>query len=314
MIKADKYLKETISEILEFGALDVDPRPKWGDGTPAHTKFVTQKVFEYDISRGEFPINTLRTTALKGAFYDIEAIYIDQTTVVKNMNPSIWSWWKDFADKSGNLGNTYGHTVDRYDLMDKLLDGLEKNPFGRRHKISLWQEQQVIDDPRALEPCAGLTMWTVREKDYSTFYNVCLDNIEKLMPPFETPLEREREKFFVRSIDLTLVQRSMDLAVTSSINPVQYVEFGMAVCNHLTFKTGIKHEIGKFLHLVQNCHIYDRHLEAAKELLSRESTGIQPKIELVCEPKDFYSHTVEDFKITGLEGIKGLDSKLEIAV
>jgi len=325
MNKADNYLKETIYEILEEGQWDKEPRTRWADETPAHSKFVTQKVYQYDISEGEYPINTLRTTALKGGFYDIEAIYIKQTNIVEEMHPSIHSWWKDAVVKviyylkdlkygsrcsipdieklkrefdgkgikykeetESYLGKTYGYTVKRYNLVNKLLKGLEENPFGRRHKISLWQEQQVIDDPKALEPCAGLTFLSVREYD----------------------------KFEVhkRYIDLTLIQRSMDLAVTSSINPAQYTMLAMMVCNHLTFKTGIKHEVGKLLHIVQNCHIYDRHLDCAKEILERESTGIQPKIELICEPKDFYQHTIEDFRFSGLEGIKKLNNKLEIAI
>ena len=327
MNKADKYLKETITEILEEGQWDKNPRTKWEDGTIAHSKFVTQKVFQYDISRGEFPINTLRTTALKGAFHDIEAIYIKQTNIIEEMHPSIHSWWKDFAHKKlsrdgrGNIfnrellgllkssfknndysdihdinliGETYGATVKRYDLMNKLLKGLEENPFGRRHKISLWQEQQVIDDPKALEPCAGLTLWSVRD-------DVNGD-------------EMQSKWYITRYIDITLIQRSMDLAVTSSINPAQYVMFAMMVCNHLTFRTGIKYEVGKLLHVVQNCHIYDRHIEAAKEILKREPTGLQPKIKLICEPKDFYSHTIEDFKFTNLENIKPLSKKLEIAI
>ena len=329
MNKADKYLKETITEILEEGQWDKEPRTKWADNTPAHSKFVTQKVYQYDISKGEFPINTLRTTALKGGFYDIEAIYINQTNIVEEMHPSIHSWWKDFVvfnryrdvenplntynesdldwkniklmKKESLLGKTYGATVKRYDLMNKLLKGLEENPFGRRHSINLNQEQQKIDDPKALQPCAFETLWSVREDfmEFDTFMPV--DNVDDA-------------RIYYRYIDITLMQRSMDLAVTSSINPAQYVMFAMMVCNHLTFKTGIKHEVGKLLHIVQNCHIYDRHLDAAKEMLKREPTGLQPKIELICEPKDFYSHTIEDFKFSGLEGIEKLSNNLEIAI
>lgn len=327
--KADKYLKETITEILEEGQWDKNPRTKWADGTPAHSKFVTQKVYQYDISKGEFSINTLRTTALKGGFHDIEAIYIKQTNILEEMHPSIHSWWRDFVvfnryrdienplntynesdldwkdiklmKKESLLGKTYGATVERYDLMNKLLKGLEDSPFGRRHKISLWQEQQVIDDPKSLEPCAGLTLWSVREDfmEFDTFIPV--DNVDDA-------------RIYYRYIDLTLIQRSQDYITTSSINNSQYTMLAMMVANHLTFKTGIRHEVGKLLHIVQNCHIYDRHLDAAKEILKRESTGLQPKIELICEPKDFYSHTIEDFKFSGLEGIEKLSSNLEIAI
>ena len=319
--KADKYLKETIAEILEEGQWDKEPRTRWADNTPAHSKFVTQKVYQYDISKGEFPINTLRTTALKGGFYDIEAIYINQTNIVEEMHPSIHSWWRDFVvfnryrdlenplntynesdldwkdiklmKKESLLGKTYGATVERYNLVDKLLKGLEENSFGRRHKINLWQEQQVIDDPKSLEPCAGLTLWSVREFAY---------NINRV------------DCTIIRYIDLTLMQRSQDCIVTTSINPAQYTMLAMMVCNHLTFKTGIRHEVGKLLHIVQNCHIYDRHLDATKEILKREPTGLQPKIELVCEPKLFRLHTIEDFKFSGLEGIEKLSNNLEIAI
>lgn len=333
MIKADKYLKETISEILENGQWDKSPRTKWEDGTPAHSKFITQQVFQYDISKGECPINTLRTTALKGAFHDIEAIYIKQTNILEEMHPSIHSWWKDFTFQKNDyqeakikfdnklplcgfnmwtlieneyknfdyksLGQTYGHTVNRYNLVDKLLKGLEENPFGRRHKISLWQEQQVIDDPKALEPCAGLTLWSVRSSAGAISEKNGLS------------VKGLQEK---RYIDIALMQRSQDYITTSSINSSQYVMLGMMVCNHLTFKTGVKHEVGKLLHIVQNCHIYDRHIDSAKEILERKSTGLQPEIRLTCEPKDFYSHTVDDFEFLNLAGIKKLENKLEIAL
>lgn len=325
MIKADKYLKETITEILEEGQWDKNPRTKWEDGAPAHSKFITQQVFQYDISKGQYPINTLRTTALKGAFHDIEAIYIKQTNILEEMHPSIHSWWKDAIVDSypemkvlvengmvkdpywltgsilNSLGATYGATVKRYDLMNKLLKGLEENPFGRRHSINLNQEQQKIDAPKALQPCAFETLWSVREDymEFDTFMPV--DNVDDA-------------RIYYRYIDLTLIQRSQDYITTSSINPAQYVMFAMMVCNHLTFKTGIKHEVGKLLHIVQNCHIYDRHLGAAKEVLKRKLTKLQPKIELICEPKNFYEHVVEDFKFSNLEGIKPLTEKLEIAI
>ena len=172
---------------------------------------------------------------------------------------------------------------------------IEMNNHQRRHSINLNQEQQKIDDPKALQPCAFETLWSVREKD--NLYN-----------------NNELDYKLKRYIDLTLIQRSQDYITTVSINPAQYTILAMMVCNHLTFKTGIKHEVGKLLHVVQNVHIYDRHLDSAKEVLEREPTGLQPKIELICEHKDFYQHTIEDFKFSGLEGIEKLSNKLEIAI
>ncbi len=291
MIKADRYLQDTVREILAYGQLDQNPRPKWSDGTPAHAKYVTQKVFNYDILRGEFPITTLRNTALRGAFHDIESIYIKQTNLIEEMHPSIHSWWTDFVvDEYDDgeeviyrtIGKTYGHTVRRYGLIDKLLEGMENNPFGRRHMINLWQEQQMIEDPQALVPCAYMTNYNIRQVKGN------------------------------REIDMTLHQRSQDFCMTASINPAQYVMLGMMIAGHLTFKTGIKHNLSKFMHIVENCHIYDRHFEAAQEILERDSLT-QPVIALL-KDQSFYDYTIDDFKFFLPKGIEPLSTKLELAV
>lgn len=323
MIKADQYYKETIENILLFdGQWDKNPRTIWADGEKAHSKFITQQFYRYNIYNDEFPINTIRQTFLKGAFYDIESIYIKQTNLIEDMHPCIHKWWADavvskytpkelsekwayqyeteetYTDKNPldfqkhSLGAVYGHTVRKYDLMNKLLKGLEENPFGRRHSINLNQEQQKIDDSKALQPCAFETLWSVREYLYNASRADCR---------------------IARFIDLTLIQRSQDVIPVFSINAIQYVMLGMMVCNHLTFKTGIQHEVSNFSHFIQNSHIYDRHLDFAKELLLVEPLTVQPTIKLICEPKDFYSHVWEDFKIFGVENIKKQDFKLEIA-
>lgn len=67
MTKADEYLVRDIHNILENGVMDENPRPKYADGTPAHTCFVTHVVRQYDLSKGEFPICTLRPIAWKSA-------------------------------------------------------------------------------------------------------------------------------------------------------------------------------------------------------------------------------------------------------
>jgi thymidylate synthase len=150
--------------------------------------------------------------------------------------------------------------------------------------INLWQERQMYADPKALVPCAYQTNWNIRELDSG-----------------------------IRLVDMTLHQRSQDFCMTASINPAQYVMLGMMVCGHLTFTTGIIHYLSDFMHIVENCHIYDRHIEAAREILGREPINVQPIIKLK-EAKSFYDYTWEDFEIILPEGIKPLSTKLELAI
>jgi thymidylate synthase len=315
MNKADKYFLDTLEEITKKGTWDKNPRPKWKDGSEANSLFITQKFFKYDINKGEFPIITLRPTALKGAFYDIEAIYINQTNIIKEMHPSIHSWWKDFSFESygqQSIGQTYGAIIKKYALVDKLLRGLEENPFGRRHIIDMFQYRDQGIKPVSLPPCAFNTMWSVREEEYRVYdgehTSFTCGILDFSKSPSFTPS-------VIRYIDLTLIQRSMDYLTVASINPAQYVMLGMMVCNHLTFKTGVKHQLGDFSHFVQNVHIYNKHLEAAKYLLEEAQTvNEQPTLALNCEAKDFYDHTIEDFDFNIPKGIKKFPFKLEIAV
>jgi thymidylate synthase len=48
-------------------------------------------------------------------------------------------------------------------------------------------------------------------------------------------------------------------------------------------------------------------------LLNRTQLEQQPKIELVSN-KSFYDFTVDDFKIINTDGVKKIESKLEIAI
>ncbi len=291
--KADLYYIETLKEVMENGQWDENPRPKWSDGKPAHSKFISQKEFNYRIDKGEFPVVSFRPTAIKGAFYDIEAIYIKQTNIIEEMHPSIQSWWKPFVvgtlwNQNKNrreylIGQTYGHTVKRYDLVNKLLKGMETNPFGRRHIINLWQEQQMMEDPKALVPCA-----------YESLYTVSKDG----------------DKYWV---DMTLSQRSQDYLVTASINSIQYVMLGQMICGHLTQATGIKHELRNFKHLVQNLHIYDNHMFAIEEILQREPSQERFLMEL-SKNKNFYDYKFEDFLINNPFKPEPLSKPLEIAV
>lgn len=275
MNKADKLFKELCRDILHNGANTIDGkvRPKYKDGTPSHTIFSTQVFETYDINKGEFPITTLRPIAWKSGIKEILWIYQDQTnelSVLKNKYNI--HWWDDWNVGDGTIGQRYGATVKKYDLMNKLLNGLKEQPYGRRHIINLYQYAD-FDETEGLHPCAMETHFNVRNG----------------------------------FLDMTLIQRSSDYLMANSINKIQYVALMMMVAKATGFKPG------KFSHFVQNVHIYDRHVEAANILLEREPSEKQPRLVLDTDKTDFYSFTIEDFKLIDYEPVKP-QLKLELAI
>jgi thymidylate synthase len=276
MIKADHYYIQNLSKILREGSWDEKPRPCWKDGTPAYTKFITGVFEEYDLEKGEFPITTLRNTAIKTGIKEILWIYQKQSNSLVEAREMGINWWDEWNIGDGTIGQRYGATIKRYGLMDKLLDGLINDPFGRRHIIDMYQYADLKETP-GLHPCAFMTKYSVRRKDGELY------------------------------LDMTLDQRSNDYVTAGFINKIQYVALQMMIASHCGFK------LGKFCHLVQNLHIYDRHFDAVKEIMDRTILSENPIIELTTK-KDFYSITIDDFKVNGTEGIQKLSEKLEIAV
>ena len=51
--------------------------------------------------------------------------------------------------------------------------------------------------------------------------------------------------------------------------------------------------VGELVHVISDCHIYDRHVPVIKELISRP-TYDAPIVRLNPEVKDFYDFTTDD--------------------
>lgn len=251
----------SIREILLNGYRDENPRPKYADGTSAHTFSVNQVIRKYRLDKGEFPILTLRPIAWKTGIREIFTIYQRPTNNLREMAEMGVKWWDPWNIGDGTIGHRYGYTVKTYDLMNRLLEDIKKEPYGRRKIISLWQEKD-LQETAGLAPCAFLTMWNVRGK----------------------------------YLDMTLVQRSGDMLTASGpgcVNEVQYAALMIMVCRHTGYLPGT------FCHFVQNEQIYDRHIDAAHELLHRSEIDSEdtstPRLVLRPEANDFYGITLDDF-------------------
>ena len=286
MNKADNYIKEDIEKILNSGYVDVNPRPHYADGTPAHTLSVNHVVRTYDLSKGEFPICTLRPMAWKTGIKEIFTIYQKPTNKISEMVEMGVNWWGDWDIGDGTIGQRYGATVKRYDLINNLINDIKKDPYGRRKVVSLWQEAD-LHETEGLAPCAFLTIWNVRNDGNGKEY-----------------------------LDMCLIQRSGDMLTASGaggINEIQYAALLMMIARHCGYNAGV------FTHFIANEQIYSRHKEAAFEMLLRASMNDMyvhsesPKLILNAEKTNFYDMTIEDFTMENYEPIKP-QLKLELGI
>ena len=297
MTKADKYMDRDIHHIIQDGYKDENPRPHYADGTPAHTFSVNHVLRTYDLSAGEFPICTLRPMAWKTGIKEIFTIYQKPTNNLEQMHDMGVNWWDDWDIGDGTIGQRYGATVSRYDLINNLIKDIQKDPYGRRKVVSLWQETD-LHETAGLAPCAFLTIWNVRGK----------------------------------YLDMAMIQRSGDMLTASGaggINEIQYAALLMMIARHTGYEPGI------FTHFVANEQIYDRHIDAAKEMKVRysitasktklieikdeaiykiyEPSGVQPKLILNPEKTNFYDMTIDDFTMENYDPIKP-QLKLELGI
>ena len=271
MTKADRFLVNDIHSILENGYKDVNPRPKYEDGTPAYTISVNHVMRKYDLSKGEFPICTLRRQFWETAVREIFTIYQHPTNVLSEMRDLGVTWWDPWDIGDGTIGQRYGATVKRYDLIHKLIDDIKKDPYGRRKVVSLWQETD-LRETKGLAPCAFLTMWNVRGE----------------------------------YLDMSMIQRSGDMLTASGaggINEIQYAALLMMIARVTGYEPGV------FTHFVANEQIYDRHMDNAQEMLRRaEIMADNKQNPLLVLNKEkgcrFEDITIDDFEMVDYEPMK----------
>ena len=137
MTYADQIFKENISNILENGVFSENARPKYKNGQTANSKYITGSFVTYDLEKGQFPITTLRRIPIKTAIKELMWIYQDQTSALDVLEEKYGvKYWAEWEIGDGTIGQRYGATVKKYNIIGKLLEGLEKNPWNRRNIIN----------------------------------------------------------------------------------------------------------------------------------------------------------------------------------
>ena len=260
MSRADRLYIKTCRRILTDGVLDegLPVRPRWQDGTPAHTKRLFGVVNRYDL-REEFPIMTLRRTYFRSCVDELLWIWQKKSNNVHDLKSRIWDSW---ADETGSIGKAYGYQLGKKyrfpegenDQVDHVLYALRHDPASRRILTNLYNFEELSE--MALAPCA-----------YSMTFQVSGSTLNAI-----------------------LNQRSQDMLTANNWNVVQY-----AVLVHMLAQvSGLV--AGELVHVIADCHIYDRHIPTVERLLEREPL---PAPEFYVNPKidDFYAFTPEDFSL-----------------
>ncbi|MDE6530437.1 MAG: thymidylate synthase [Lachnospiraceae bacterium] len=266
MSLADQIFINMCKDILENGTSTEGEkvRPHWEDGTLAYTIKRFGIVNRYDL-RKEFPLITLRKTALKSATDEMLWIWQKKSNNIHDLHSHIWDEW---ADENGSIGKAYGYQLGvrhqykegMMDQVDRVIYDLKNNPFSRRIITNIYVHQDLHE--MALYPCA-----------YSMTFNVTQQKGEERL-----------------TLNAVLNQRSQDVLAANNWNVVQY-----AVLLHMLAQVcGM--QAGELVHVIADAHIYDRHVEIVKELITRP-TYDAPKFWLNPEIKDFYQFTRDDVKV-----------------
>ena len=276
MSKADAIFKANMRDIIDNGFSDehLPVRPRWSDGTLAHTKKKFCIVNRYDLAE-EFPVITLRKTAFKNAVDEILWIWQKKSNNVHDLGSHIWDAW---ADETGSIGKAYGYQLGvkhkypegEFDQVDRVLYDLKNNPQSRRIMTNIYVHADLSE--MHLYPCA-----------YSVTFNVVGDKLNAI-----------------------LNQRSNDMAVANNWNVVQY-----AVLVHMFAQvSGL--QAGELVHVIADAHVYDRHIPVVEKMLQNPLFPA-PKFHINKAVKNFYDFTVDDFALENYE-YTPLKEKFEVAV
>ena len=262
MSYADERFIQNCREILSDGVWDTDRevRPRWEDGTPAHTIKKFGIINRYDLQK-EFPILTLRRTYWKTAVDELLWICQKKSNNVHDLNAHIWDQW---ADETGSIGKAYGYQLSvkhhypegDMDQVDRVLYDLKHNPASRRIMTNIYNFQDLSE--MHLYPCA-----------YSMTFNVS-GNV----------------------LNAILNQRSQDMLAANNWNVVQY-----AVLVHMMAQvSGLVP--GELVHVIADAHIYDRHVPIVENML-KQTPSAAPKFTVDPAVTDFYAFTRDSFRMEG---------------
>lgn len=281
---SDKLFIQEAKDILTGSTNDgLDGvRPVWADGTTANTVAKFGSITRYDLSKG-LPITTLRRQYWKGAIQELIWIWVKNSNNIKDLPLKIWDSW---ADENGSIGKAYGYQLGKkidfpegnMTQVERVIYLLKNKPGDRRMVVTIWNNEDMKD--MGLVPCAHTITFSV----------------------------------IGGKLNAVLDQRSGDFLAASGpggYNEIQYATL-IYMMAHIADL-----EVGEFVHLTVNHHIYDRHIDSVKEMIAIgeefDTESELPKLIIKNNVENFFDFTIDDFELVGYNP-KSKSNKIEIAI
>lgn len=284
---------------------------------------------EYDLQDG-FPLITSKKLHTKSIIYELLWMLAGDTNI-KYLNDHGVTIWDEWADENGDLGPVYGKqwrnwrgklitlknagptdilgkemqfigepVYDSIDQIQELMDGLENNPYSRRHIVSAWNPAYV--KVMALPPCHCLFQFYVEdlslEERYQLYKNMQKKDellaVDSQWVVSEHSEHENLDKAGVprRSLSCKLYQRSADTFLGVPYNIASYSFLLHMVSQQLNMMPS------RFIWTGGDCHIYSNHIEQVKLQLERHGKEQKklPTLKL-SKARDIFSYEFEDFHI-----------------
>ena len=258
-----KQYHKLLSHILEKGV-------QKGDRTGTGTLSTFGYQMRFDLSNG-FPLLTTKKLHLKSIIHELLWFIKGETNTkyLQENNVKIWDAW---SDENGDLGPVYGHqwrnwNSDGVDQISILIDQIKNNPNSRRMIVSAWNPSVLPDTSKS--------------------FSKNVSNGKAALPPCHAFFQ-----FYVSEgrLSCQLYQRSADTFLGVPFNIASYALFTMMIAQVTNL------EAGDFIHTFGDVHLYNNHLEQAKEQLSRDFRSL-PKMKINPEITDINDFRYEDFEL-----------------
>ncbi|MGD1416532.1 thymidylate synthase [Bacillus stercoris] len=295
MSQADEQYKKVINNILNQGYWDKDQnvRTVWADNTPAHTISWIGQEIRFDNS--EVPILTTKKVAWKTAIKELLWIWQKKSNVVQELRDMGVKIWNEWELEDGTIGKAYGYQLGKKNreivtpLNSQYSNGIEAGTF----KVKKIDQVDYLLHQLKNNPASRRHITTLWNPDD-------LDDMSLTPCVYETQWHVKGGK-----LHLEVRCRSNDMALGNPFNVFQYNVLQRMIAQ----VTGL--ELGEYIYHIGDAHIYDRHVEAIKEQMERESFPA-PKLWINPEVKSFYDFTIDDFKL--IEYKHGDTIKMEVAI